>query len=105
MRMSIAQQRESEANLRRRVEAALSNAQVAQRWKENRAGRSGNMKTDGKDIWSYQHRIGETWPDGTKIAYSCRYSQTTAQHSWAAKSVVPPAQVWRVCPTCHREFA
>jgi hypothetical protein len=45
------------------------------------------LSTDGQSVYSYWHRIGETAPAGTKIAYSCGYSVTTRRHSNAIARV------------------
>ena len=57
----------------------MNNLEVAKFWSEGRAGRSGNMSTDGKDIWSYSMLIGET-VNGERIVYRRRRSVTTTKH-------------------------
>ncbi len=60
------------------------------------------LRTDGKNLYSYGHRIGETWPDGAKVAYSCKWSNTTKSHCWAAAAAAD--QVREICPSCHPEL-
>ena len=57
----------------------MNNLEVAKFWSEGRAGSSGNMSTDGKDIWSYSMLIGET-VNGERIVYRRRRSVTTTKH-------------------------
>ena len=59
------------------------------------------LRTDGNDLFSYGHRIGETWPDGTKVAYDCKWSKTTKRHCDAARVVAGYHR--DTCPTCHPE--
>lgn len=59
------------------------------------------LRTDGQNLYSYGHKIGETWPDGTKVAYDCKWSNTTKSHCWAAKAVSGYHR--DTCPTCHPE--
>ena len=66
----------------------VTNDEVAQAWLENReaVSHTGNLRTDGKVIFSYQLQIGDT-SDGKKIVrdYTARgsygfRSQTTSCH-------------------------
>lgn len=53
---------------------------VAAAWRENRALVVGNLATDGQTVTSYDHPIGRTLEDGTKLAYQCQASKTTVKH-------------------------
>lgn len=61
---------------------------VGNYWKANKKARShtGNLKTDGKTLWSYGLIIGYTDENGKKIAYKYMaryghfYSRTTSNH-------------------------
>lgn len=63
----------------------MTNSQVAENWSNNLPGKSGTMKTDGDNLYSYDLRIGLTL-NGEKILipYLSRYnnfiSQTTSKH-------------------------
>ena len=80
----------------------LSKWDIADRWKEGRAGNSDKVRwgqgigtvrisTDGSDLYSYHKRIGWT-EDGSKIAANFTgdrhgHSKTTDSHVWAARDV------------------
>ncbi len=67
---------------------AQSRILVADAWNCGERKIGANISTDGHDVLSYgHHRIGETAPNGRKIAYDCHYSVTTAKHCSALKSV------------------
>jgi len=67
----------------------VSNYEVAKAWAENRVATShtGNLSTDGKEIYSYRLQVGDTTEDGNKIlkdftargSYGFR-SMTTSRH-------------------------
>lgn len=59
----------------------MTNQQVVDRWLEGKAASSGNMSTNGKDLFSYRLRIGRT-RKGEKVLidYRRRMSTTTSQH-------------------------
>lgn len=56
---------------------------VAYHWRRGEAYSTPNssIKTDGQNVYSYWHRIGETSPTGKKVAYLCGYSVTTSRHT------------------------
>ena len=67
----------------------VNNYEVARAWSESRAATShtGNLSTDGKEIYSYSLQVGDTTEDGKKIlkdftargSYGFR-SMTTSKH-------------------------
>ncbi len=61
---------------------------IAAAWKAGKALKSGNVKTDGKCIYSWNLCIGET-VRGRKVAidYRQRVSMSTSRHCGAAISV------------------
>lgn len=78
-----------------------SRLEVANAWNCGDAKSGANIHTDGLNVWSYgTHRIGETAPNGQKVAYDCHYSVTTAKHCSAVKGV---ADRTVKCRTCHPE--
>lgn len=71
----------------------MKNREVAKLWSQGIAAASGNMSTDGWDIWSYAMLIGET-VDGERVVYRRARSATTTKHinlaaRWADKVVIP----------------
>ncbi len=71
----------------------MTNLEVAKSWSQGRAAASGNMSTDGQNIWSYAMLIGET-VNGERVVYRRARSQTTTKHinlaaRWADKVVIP----------------
>jgi len=71
----------------------MKNREVAKLWSQGRAAASGNMSTDGGDIWSYAMLIGETI-NGERVVYRRARSATTTKHinlaaRWADKVVIP----------------
>lgn len=50
----------------------MKNAQVAKFWHANApaVSRSGNYRTDGKTLWSYTQKIGDTDSSGRKLIYN-----------------------------------
>ena len=62
--------------------------QIPKFWRNNAPAKSftNNYWTDGYDLYSYQLKIGETLPDGSKILYNYTVctdnfiSATTSQH-------------------------
>ena len=84
-----------------------SNQGVAKAWKEGRAAHSGNMSTNGREVYSYHLRIGYTEQDGSKTAEDhtrtggCYHSTTTSgKHVKEAKRqadhiIRPDEDVWR----------
>jgi hypothetical protein len=57
----------------------MNNLEVVKLWSKGRAGRSGNMSTDGKAIWSYAMLIGEL-VNGERVVYRRSRSVTTSKH-------------------------
>lgn len=81
----------------------VKNEQVARLWSEGKVGRSKNMSTDGKTLWSYNMPIGVTLDDGRKVAIRYQaprnYSNTTSRHvsyalQYADQVVDAPASGW-----------
>jgi hypothetical protein len=62
----------------------MTNSAVAAAWREGYSANAAQLRTDGRNLWSYRHLIGKT-EDGYKVAICCHYSQTTAHHCAAAK--------------------
>ena len=68
----------------------MTNRQVVESWKNGKKGKSsnGNLRTDGKNLFSYQMLIGTTYK-GKKISLNVMspnfYSITTSQHCSLAK--------------------
>lgn len=60
---------------------------VAAAWANLERLEVGNVKTDGFTVRSYEHVVGETTPDGRRVAYDCHYSATTTRHCGAFKAV------------------
>ncbi len=64
----------------------MDNRSVARQWAQGRRGTSGNMRTDGADLFSYWLKIGHTDERGRKVLadFSKRgggfYSVTTSHH-------------------------
>ena len=79
----------------------MTNEQVIEKWKQGKQGKSLHMSTDGKSLFSYEMKIGETWKiDASKQGRNIRdimkhqlhqkiglnvqtpffYSQTTSKH-------------------------
>ena len=74
---------------------------VPNAWAAGRSHTASALSTDGKDIWSYSHRIGTTLPDGTKVAFPCGYSVTTRRHVSGCTRVAQ--KTLDHCPTCRHE--
>ena len=76
------------------------NSDVVYKWKQGEEARNGRytLHTDGKDLYSYNLRIGFTTPSGKKVAVEHRapnfVSITTSQHvglaSWRADFLIHP---------------
>jgi len=64
---------------------------IANAWFDGKKQYSANMRTDGKNLYSYDLLIGQTLPDGAKmvINYTGKnsVSQTTSKHVNAALRV------------------
>jgi hypothetical protein len=75
---------------------------VANAWKRGQALTQGTMRTDGHTIYSYEHPIGVTEPDGTKVAFDCAASATTGKHGSHARQIAHKVEA---CPNRghHRE--
>jgi hypothetical protein len=69
----------------------MTNEKVIRNWINNRKGKSLNMSTDGKSLFSYRMKIGETvhetnglWSANKKHGLNVQkpyfYSQTTSKH-------------------------
>jgi hypothetical protein len=70
----------------------MTNAQVVQAWAAGKAGKAGNLSTDGVSLWSYRLQIGDTMLSGRKVVYDYTsggshgwVSQTTSCHVGLAK--------------------
>ena len=71
---------------------------VASAWHSGMARQGANVFTDGADVFSYRHKVGETDPETQKkTAYDCHYSVTTAKHCSAFKTVADRVVP---CPSC-----
>jgi len=78
----------------------VRNRSVASLWAKGlkASNHRGNFYTDGKDLYSYNLRVGTTSKTGRKVLIECRapwfYSQTTSQHVghalWEANTVINP---------------
>jgi hypothetical protein len=79
-----------------------SRYRVADAWTRGVPATGSNVSTDGRIIRSYRHVVGETLPDGRKVAYCCHYSPTTAKHCSAIKGA---ADVVQECPDHRRRPA
>jgi len=79
------------------------NSDVVYKWKQGEEARNGRytLHTDGKDLYSYNLRIGFTTPSGKKVAVEHRapnfVSITTSQHVGLA--------CWRADYLIHPDFA
>jgi hypothetical protein len=85
--------------------ARESRYRVADAWARGVPATGSNVSTDGRIIRSYRHVVGETLPDGRKVAYCCHYSMTTAKHCSAVKGAADDV---RECPEhgrCRRSAA
>ena len=69
----------------------MTNEQVVKAWINNQTGKSLHMSTDGKSLFSYEMKIGETvyesnglWSANKKHGLNVQkpyfYSQTTSKH-------------------------
>ena len=97
----------------------MTNEQVVRCWINNQTGKSLHMTTDGKSLFSYEMKIGETvheinglWGANKKHGLNVRkpyfYSQTTSTHvgivkRYADKMINPVTvrngwSVWYVFP-------
>ena len=72
----------------------MTNAQVVQASAAGKAGKEGNLSTDGVSLWSYRLQIGDTMLSGKKVVYDYTaggllgfVSQTTSCHVGLAKRV------------------
>ena len=78
----------------------MTNVDVTSQWARGRRGTSGNMRTDGADLFSYWLKIGHTDERGRKVladfskAGGGFYSVTTSRHvslaRGAADAVISP---------------
>ena len=81
----------------------VNNNDVILKWKQGQEARNGKhtLHTDGKDLYSYNLRIGFTTPSGKKVAVEHRaphfVSVTTSQHVGLA--------CWRADFLIHPDFA
>ena len=68
----------------------MKNAQVTEAWIKGQPAKSGNLRTDGQSLYSYELRIGHT-EGGRKVATDYTRtggdfrSQTTSTHVGLAK--------------------
>lgn len=67
----------------------MANADVIRSWVNCRMAASGNLRTDGKNLWSYSLLIGKTTDNFSKVVIdytgSNRRSVTTSRHVNLAK--------------------
>lgn len=68
------------------------------------------LKSDGSNLLSYGHKIGETLPDGTKVAYNCRRTNNGKKPSPFAlehTKLVKKFSDMQLsnCPTCDPDTA
>ncbi len=123
----ISEQRRTEAELKQRIATSTQDYAVITAWKNSQAaeGSGGKgagsqwlknketdkwepkktlpdfrLRTNGKDLFSYGHKIGTTSPDGKKVVFSCSKNQFTKKHCLDARSVADFVRV--VCPSCHK---
>ena len=83
-----------------KMRKVFNNSDVVYKWSQNEEARNGRytLHTDGKDLYSYNLRIGFTTPSGKKVAVEHRapnfVSITTSQHvglaSWRADFLIHP---------------
>lgn len=83
-----------------KMRKVVNNNDVIYRWQRGEEARNGKhtLHTDGKDLYSYNLRIGFTTPSGKKVAVEHRapnfVSITTSQHvglaSWRADFLIHP---------------
>lgn len=81
----------------------MKNLDVARAWKEGRSATGSHFWTDGRELLSYNLRVGVTLDDGRKVALDFtarsgnRVSPTTSTHvglaSLVADLVAPPQRV------------
>ena len=62
----------------------MKNEQVVENWTQGKQGKSLHMETDGKSLFSYEMKIGQTLVNGEKQGLNVQrpyfYSQTTSSH-------------------------
>jgi hypothetical protein len=62
----------------------MTNQEVTQNWINGKIGESLHMSTDGKSVFSYEMKIGQTLINGEKQGLNVQkpffYSQTTSKH-------------------------
>ena len=62
----------------------MTNQKVIENWTQGKQGKSLHMKTDGKSLFSYNMKIGETLTNGKKYGLNVQspffYSMTTSGH-------------------------
>ena len=62
----------------------MTNEKVIENWKQGKQGKSLHMETDGKSLFSYEMKIGQTLVNGEKQGLNVQrpyfYSQTTSKH-------------------------
>ena len=63
----------------------MRNIDVVDKWIRFKEGKSGSMSTDGKGLYSYALKIGDTNNEGLKIVFIHQSSVTTARHTNLAK--------------------
>ena len=86
-----------------KMRKVVNNSDVIYKWKQNEEARNGRhtLHTGGKDLYSYNLRIGFTTPNGKKVAVEHRaphfVSITTSQHVGLA--------CWRADYLIHPDFA
>jgi hypothetical protein len=81
----------------------MTNQEVTQNWINGKIGESLHMSTDGKSIFSYQMKIGQTLTNGEKQGLNVQkpffYSKTTSKHVGIVKryadNMVNPVSIKR----------
>ena len=65
----------------------MTNLEVVKAWISGKAGKAGNLSTDGVNLYSYELQIGDTMLSGNKTVYDYTKggshgwkSQTTSKH-------------------------
>ena len=69
----------------------MTNEKVVEKWTQGKQGKSLHMETNGKSLFSYRMKIGETWKGKTpvKVVLNVQspyfYSHSTSHHVSIAK--------------------
>ena len=69
----------------------MKNEQVVENWTQGRQGKSLHMETDGKSLFSYEMKIGETWRiDASKQERNIRDAMKHGLHQKVGLNVQTP---------------